>query len=123
VFGEGTLLQGLGWLGGVEVAALPASSEALLQAASAVESGLAVIEAPAEAIAVNDPWAWQLWLQELEARWFEPLWRALGRGQVRELSIRPGMGAEFRTSRRALGRFWRRRRAVTDWAQRLGAYH
>jgi hypothetical protein len=121
LFGDGELLHGLGRLAGVEVTGVPEDFDALQHGGSAVESGLVAIEAPAGATAATDPWTWRLWLQQLEAAWFEPLWRSLGRGQIRELSVWPGMGAEFRVTRQALVKFWPRSRPVTHWGRRLAA--
>lgn len=51
---------------------------------------------------------WLATVEGLEARWFAPLWQALGRGQLSELNIDAAEGGSWRISPLHRWRVWRR---------------
>ncbi len=55
---------------------------------------------------------WLEWLSNLEERWFSPLLGALQRGRLARLTMIGEGDRAFRLDRRAMRRWWRRRRPV-----------
>jgi hypothetical protein len=115
VHGQGGLLHGLGRLAGVEVVPVPEGAMALFAALGAAGSALVVLDPPLEATAQHNPWAWQEWLEQLEAQWFGPCWRVLQRGELGSMVIYPGLESRFQLDRRSSWRLWRRQRSVVGW--------
>lgn len=113
--GEGSVLQGLGRLAGVPVEPAPECATDLLRDVGATGSVLTWLDAPADATAAENPWAWREWLERLEAAWFGPCWQALRRGRLGNLVIYAGSGSRFVVSRRSRWWLWRRRRSVAEW--------
>jgi len=72
-----------------------------------------------QARTLADPEAWSEALRQLEQDWLTPLMQALKAGHLASLSLVTGDGHEYRMTRRALRRWWRRDKAWSGYANDL----
>jgi hypothetical protein len=117
VWAEEPLARGLAALAGTPTAFLPASGLAWLEQAVGIGEHLAVLEDAWVAALYGDVSGWGESVAALDSHWFAPLAAALARGELQRLSIVPADGRWYSASRRALWRFWQRRRPITTWCQ------
>jgi len=115
VWSEDPLAGALAGFTGTGHAALPAGAD---EWAARAEPGehlvvLAELERPAR---LGDLEAWRAALDSLEKRWFAPLERLLARRGVARMALAPDTRGAVLVSRRALGRWWRRRRPLSGFA-------
>ncbi len=87
VFGHSAVLQGLAAASGVDSAVLPAGGEAWLSAALGPGRYLVAVEDGHKAVRDNDVEEWRAFAEALNRDWFEPLSRAVEKGQLQTLSV------------------------------------
>ena len=63
----------------------------------------------------GDVYALHTFLAQLEQHWIAPLLAALKTGAVQSVTLYTEAGPGFRITRKTLGRWWRRRRRVSDY--------
>ncbi len=80
------------------------------------EQVLAVVESAWAALMSGNLASWEQALIEIENEWCQPLLAALRSGTLAEIELLSDK-AGWRLGRRALRRFWRRRRALEHWLQ------
>ena len=115
------LATGLARAAGVPVHPLPADVADILDLASPGTRQLVVLDSLLPPVLYEDGEAWRQAWQALDADWFAPLRRALGR-PVRELNIvAPTIYGElsWRLQGRDRWKFWRRERALSALAAAL----
>ncbi len=112
VWAHDPVALGLGRLAGAAVQPLPerASDRAWPQGTT-----LAVDTGARDALVHGDIEVWLQRLASLERDWLAPVAAALRARRLDELVLAPADGRRFRLRRKALHRFWRRRRAWTHW--------
>nr|MDA8110167.1 hypothetical protein [Betaproteobacteria bacterium] len=113
------LALGLARRAGLAHGPLPASAEAWLARLPEDGRHLAVLDGLRAPAGLADADAYSARLQALEARWFAPLLAALRAGRIGMLSVHVPDAEEalsVETARGDLRRFWRRPRAVGDYA-------
>lgn len=113
------LALGLGKRAGLRAGPLPASAEEWLAQLPADGRHLAVLDGLRAPAGLGDAEAFSARLQAFEAYWFAPLLGALRAGRIGMLSVHvPDVdeALSFEAVRGDLRRFWRRPRAVGDYA-------
>jgi hypothetical protein len=121
VWSANPLATGLARAAGVPVHPRPAGLAEMLDLASPGTRQLVVLDSLLAPVLYEDGEAWRQAWQALEADWFAPLRRALGR-PVRELNIvAPTIYGElnWRLHGRDRWKFWRRERALSALADQL----
>ena len=104
--------RGIARVLGAQCRALPAGAEAWLESAREEARHLVYCDALHHAARLA---GWPVWQEELrrwEARWFEPLRRALWSGELACLRIEAGGGVAYEIPASARWRWWRRRKAL-----------
>lgn len=101
------VVKGLARLNGIGYSPLPADAQGWLHEAVG-DRHLACLDGLRQAAAYGDAESWYAQLEGLERDWFAPLLQALRRGQLRELTLYPDDGHEYRITRWDLWKFWRR---------------
>ena len=115
------LARGLALSAAVQALPLPAGLDALLAAAPA-ERAIAVLDAPLSAVLYEDSARWRAILAGLDAAWFAPAARALGRLKSLTLLAPTVYGAlAWRLEAGARWRFWRRPADLAALARSLAA--
>ena len=121
LWSDSVLAQGLGRVLGVACRPLPSGAGALFQGQG--EDALDVVYCDDFHYAVRlDDWpAWFEGLQEWEARWFEPLRRALWSGELASLRIVSEGGRWHEVPASAKWQWWRRAGALSTHVAKSGA--
>lgn len=121
VWGDEPLAAALAQAAGSGASPLPSTAGDCLEDGSL--PALAVLDALRPWAQADDPSGWELALGDLERDWFAPLAQALARGHLSALEIRTADGVRHCTTAWGQRRFWRRRRALLDFATARGADH
>ncbi len=117
VWGAEPLARGLARLAQVPSAALPAGFGAWHQEQPQAHGAhLLILDALQHVTRRADPQARDQWLAAFERDWIEPALAALRAGALAQISVLDERGPCFVLDRRALRRWWRRRRALADYA-------
>jgi hypothetical protein len=111
VWAEEPVARGLAQLAGIAHAPPPPTAAHWLVQAGPGEH-LLVLEHAYGPAAYGDAPEWSDAVEALEHDWLAPLEQALRTGAVQLLCLLPGDGSEYRITRAALRRFWRRRRPL-----------
>ncbi|MBI5611734.1 MAG: hypothetical protein HY942_01480 [Gammaproteobacteria bacterium] len=114
VWSDEPLGLGLARLAGIPGAKLPDSPPRWLQDAPA-GSQLAVLDQARRAAGCGDGEDWEERMRELDERWVAPALQALNQNAVQQLTLYTDRGAEFTLNKRALRRWWRRRRPLEHY--------
>ncbi len=104
---------GLAQLNDIPRAALPDTAQHWLDQTPPTGEHLLVLDEFRES--GEDPQAWQQAMVQWQSQWLEPLMAALGRGDIRRLTLYPADGRCFSLSRAGLKRWWRRRRPLAGF--------
>ena len=121
LWSDSVLAQGLGQALGVTCRPLPSSAGAVLQEGREDALDIVYCDALHYAARLDD---WPVWLEGLqgwEARWFEPLRRALWSGELASLRIASGGGCWHEVSPSARWQWWRRAGALAAHVSKAGA--
>lgn len=103
---------GLARLAGIPGAKLPDSPPRWLQESTPAGSQLVILDQARRAVGCGDGEGWEERMHELDERWIAPALQALKQNAVQQLTLYTDSGAEFTVSKRALRRWWRRRRPL-----------
>lgn len=119
VWADNVVAQGLASAAHSHCSDLPDQGSVLLQNAAGDGEHLLVLDSLRSAASQGDHAAWQKGLRALEENWFKPLAHAYRKGRLEELTIhaldrRHSMA--FTLGPRARWKFWRRPRALKDYA-------
>jgi hypothetical protein len=109
---------GLGRLSGARPRRLPEGAEAWLREAPPDGRHLVLLDALRAPLALGQSAEYAEGIEALEKRWFAPLLAALRTGRVGMVTVHvpDSLGASFETIRGDLRRFWRRPRALENYA-------
>lgn len=118
VWADDTLARGLARTAQTKVYALPQHAPAFLAEAKTGDAHLLVLDGLRPAAWYGDDAAWRAGLARLEADWIKPLWQALRRGSVSEITLHAvsEQGCLTVTSNRARHwQFWRRSKSLKHY--------
>lgn len=101
------VVKGLARLNGTNYSPPPADARGWLREAIG-DRHLLCLDGLRQAVAYGDAESWYAQREGLERDWFAPLLQALRRGHLRELTLYPDDGHEYRITRWNLWKFWRR---------------
>lgn len=107
-------------LAGVPHASLPADAEELLED-DTPGMHLAVLDGARERVQLVDVEGWQIFLQGVHEAWLAPLYHAVKRRIVADVTLYTADGTALRLDSRGARRWWVRRRPLAAWAQEEGA--
>lgn len=117
VLADEPIAIGLARLAAVRHRPLPVSAQAWLERAPEDGRHLIVLDALRAPFALSEAAAYCEALDEMERQWFAPLLEALRGGRIGMVSIHvPEAGVSFETVRGDLRRFWRRPKALEQYA-------
>ncbi len=111
VWSDEPVARALARRSGIPFSPTPATAREWLEAVSSGEH-LLVLDRERYLHRFQEQAAWLAWLQGLEESWFRPLMEALRNGELQRLTLMGEGGRTFRLDRRALRRWWRRRRPI-----------
>ncbi len=111
VWSDEVLSRGLAILAGLAHSALPADAIDWLGQATAGRHLLVMDPGSTLLQAAETDW-WQEFFMRLEQQWIAPLVAAVKSGNLDSLTLHSERGHAFHITRKTLGRWWRRRRAL-----------
>lgn len=120
LWSDSVVARGLARVLGVTCRSLPSGAAAVLQEGREGVQDLVYCDAVHYTVRLDD---WPGWLEELkrwEARWFEPLRRALWSGELASLCIASGGGRRHEVSASARWQWWRRAGALAPHVSKAG---
>ena len=120
LWSDDELAHALALASGAARSQLPQNAQAWLAQASGKAQHLLVLDAPAAARRAGDPAAWAESLSQIERSWIAPLIAALRAGRIESLDFalaNEGGLLQAHLTRSNLGRWWRRRQALTTYAR------
>ncbi len=117
VWSDEPLGLGLARLAGIPGAKLSDAPGRWLQEPASTGAQLAVLDQARRAAGYGDSAAWAERIGEIDARWIAPALQALERNTVEQLTLCTDSRTEFTLGRRALRRWWRRRRPLEHYRQ------